>query len=93
MGKHVGAQYLDNTSASTRKMKAFTTFNFQMDYTFKEVFFKEITIGVLVNNIFNQKYAANGYTWGYIYGGERTDENFYYPQAGTNFLARLVFKL
>ena len=93
MGKHVGAQYLDNTSASTRKMKAFTTFNFQMDYTFKEVFFKEITIGVLVNNIFNQKYAANGYTWGYIYVSERTDENFYYPQAGTNFLARLVFKL
>lgn len=93
MAKHVGNQYLDNTSSATRKLNAFTTFNFQLDYTFEEVFFKEITIGVLVNNIFNQMYENNGYTWGYIAGGERTDENFYYPQAGTNFLARIVFKL
>jgi iron complex outermembrane receptor protein len=93
MGKHVGNQYLDNTSAASRKMNAYTTFNFQLDYTFEDVFFKEITIGVLVNNIFNEMYQNNGYTWGYIAGGQRTDENFYYPQAGTNFLARLVFKL
>jgi len=92
IGKHVGDQFLDNTSAETRKLDAYTTFNFQIGYTLKDVLFKEITFGLLVNNIFDAKYENNGYTWGYVYGGERTVENFYYPQAGRNFLARVVFK-
>lgn len=93
MGKYVGDQFLDNTTASTRKLNAYKTFNLQINYTIKDVFFKEISIGILVNNIFNEMYENNGYTWAYIAGGERTDENFYYPQAGRNFLARILFKL
>jgi iron complex outermembrane receptor protein len=38
-------------------------------------------------------YENNGYTWGYIAGGERTVENFYYPQAGRNFLLRVLLTL
>lgn len=93
LGKHVGDQFLDNTSSESRKLNAYTTFNLQLSYTLKEVLFKEITFGVLVNNLFDEKYENNGYTWGYIYGGERTVENFYYPQAGRNFMARIMFKL
>jgi iron complex outermembrane receptor protein len=93
IGKHVGDQFLDNTSTETRKLNAYTTFNLQTQYTVKDVLFKEMTFGLLVNNIFNESYENNGYTWGYIYGGERTVENFYYPQAGTNFLGRVVIKL
>jgi iron complex outermembrane receptor protein len=93
IGKHVGDQFLDNTSTDTRKLNAYTTFNLQMSYTIKDVLFKEITFGVLVNNVFNELYENNGYTWGYIYGGKRTVENFYYPQAGRNFMARVVIKL
>ena len=92
-GKHVGDQYLDNTSSETRKLNAYTTVNFQVQYTIKEVLFKEITLGLMVNNVFNELYENNGYTWGYIYGGERVVENFYYPQAGRNLLARVIFKL
>ena len=92
-GKHVGYQYLDNTSSETRKLNAYTTVNFQVQYTIKEVLFKEITLGLMVNNVFNELYENNGYTWGYIYGGERVVENFYYPQAGRNLLARVIFKL
>ena len=92
-GKHVGDQYLDNTSSETRKLNAYTTVNFQVQYTIKEVLFKEITLGLMVNNVFNELYENNGYTWGYIYGGERIVENFYYPQAGRNLLARVIFKL
>jgi hypothetical protein len=28
-----------------------------------------------------------------MYAGETTTENFYYPQAGRNFLARILLKL
>jgi len=93
LGKHVGNQFLDNTSTETRKLNAYTTFNLQINYTIKDVLFKEITFGLLVNNLFDVLYENNGYTWGYVYGGERTVENFYYPQAGRNFMMRVLFKL
>jgi iron complex outermembrane receptor protein len=38
-------------------------------------------------------YSNNGYTWGYIAGGTRTVENFYYPQAGRNFMFRLLIEI
>ncbi|MFT5820523.1 MAG: iron complex outermembrane receptor protein [Crocinitomix sp.] len=93
IGKHVGDQFLDNTSAETRKLNAYTTFNLQMQYTIKAMLFKEITFGLMVDNLFNEMYENNGYTWGYIAGGERTVENFYYPQAGRNFMLRVLFKI
>jgi len=92
-GKHVGDQFLDNTSTETRKLNAYTTFNLQMEYTLEGLLFEEMTFGLLVNNIFNELYENNGYTWGYIYGGERIVENFYYPQAGRNLMLRVLIKL
>ena len=53
----------------------------------------EIKVGVLVNNIFDKQYVNNGYTWGYTSTGVRQDENFYYPQAGRNFLVRLSLNI
>ena len=92
-GKHVGDQFLDNTSTKTRKLDAYNTLNLQLKYTINDGFFKETTFGLLVNNILNEFYENNGYTWGYVSGGERTVENFYYPQAGRNFLLRVILKL
>jgi len=40
----------------------------------------------LLNNVLNEMYSSNGYTYSYRYGGVTTTENFYYPQAGFNFL-------
>lgn len=93
LAKHVGKQYLDNTSNEDRKIKAYSFGNVSLSYTIKEVLFKEIELGIMVNNIWNSMYENNGYTFSYIYGGQTTTENFYYPQAGTNFLARVVLKL
>jgi iron complex outermembrane receptor protein len=44
-----------------------------------------------VNNIFNEMYESNGYTFGYISEGEKQFFNYYYPQAGRNFLLQLSF--
>jgi len=93
MSKYVSRQYLDNTSNKNRSINPFTFSNITLSYTLNNVLFKEITFGVLVNNVFNSFYSNNGYTFSYIYGGETTTENFYYPQAGTNFLGRILIKL
>lgn len=93
LSKYVGQQYLDNTSNENRKLDAYYLTNLSVSYTIKNLGFKEIVIGALVNNLFNSKYENNGYTWGYIYDGKRITENYYYPQAGTNFLVRLTLKM
>ena len=95
MTKYVGEQFLDNTSNQdnyNRKIDAFSYTNLSLNYTLNDVLFKSITFGVQCNNLFNTLYSNNGYTWGYIYGGQRTVENFYYPQAGRNFMARLLIQ-
>lgn len=91
--KYVGQQYLDNTSSEDRKIDAYNFSNLRLTYTLKDVVFTEMTVGIQVNNVFDQLYENNGYTWGYVYGGTRTIENFYYPQAGRNFMTRLTITL
>jgi iron complex outermembrane receptor protein len=39
-------------------------------------------------NVLDELYESNGYTFGYIAGGTRVDENYYYPQAGRNFMLK-----
>jgi len=92
MSKYVGDQYLDNTMNETRKMDAYFISNIRIQYEINDVVFKKITIGLLVNNLFDHMYENNGYTWGYIYDNYRVTENFYYPQAGRNFLARIALQ-
>jgi hypothetical protein len=53
--------------------------------------YKSLTIGLRINNLLNSLYEANGYNYSYQYGGELITENFYYPQAGNNYMA--VFNL
>ncbi|HEX6889133.1 MAG TPA: TonB-dependent receptor, partial [Chryseolinea sp.] len=91
--KYVGRQYLDNTSNEARSIAGYWINDIRFIYTFKPAFMKEISLSVLVNNIFDKKYESNGYTWGYIGGGAEYRENYFFPQAGTNFLAMLAMKI
>lgn len=93
LSKYVGKQFLDNTSNDNRKIDGYFVSNVELNYTISPKFMKEISFGLMLNNVFNEMYANNGYTWGYIAGGTRTVENFYYPQAGRNLLLRLSLKL
>jgi iron complex outermembrane receptor protein len=90
--KYVGEQYLDNTTNDERKLDPWILNNIQLSYTFKWMFFKEIGLAVQLNNITNELYEANGYTFSYVAGGQTTTENFYYPQAGFNFMTMLTVK-
>jgi iron complex outermembrane receptor protein len=93
ISKYVGKQYLDNTENDNRKIDAFFVNDMRVTYglTVKGMF-KYIGLGLQVNNIFNELYAPNGYTFSGYSGGVRGDYNYYYPQAGTNFLTNLVLK-
>ena len=92
MSKLVGRQFLDNTGDVNRSIDPYNFSNLQVNYSIFDKFCKEIQFGVMVNNVLNQYYSNNGYTFSYAYGEQTTTENFYYPQAGRNFMARVLLK-
>lgn len=93
MTKYVSKQFMDNTSDDNRSLDAFFVNDIRASYSIKPKIVKELTFSLLVNNIFNHLYESNGYTYSYIYDKLVTTENFYYPQAGTNFLLAVKVRL
>lgn len=91
LSKYVGEQFLDNTSNKNRMIEAYFVNDARISYSFKTKKIKEIGLSLMVNNVFNEMYESNGYTYSYVYGGMVT-ESFYYPQAGINWLAGLSLK-
>jgi len=90
LSKYVGDQYLDNTSNDARKIDAFFVNDLRLNYGLDTRFVKRINLSLLVNNLFNVEYESNGYTFGYFGGPDyEVRENYFYPQAGTNFLFSL----
>ena len=90
--KYVGEQFLDNTSNADRKLDAYLVNDFRINYRlhFKEL--KEVRFTFMVNNFMNEMYESNGYTYNYIYGGKLIVENFYFPQAGRNYMIGITLK-
>ena len=98
VSKYVGKQYLDNTTTNSKSMGAYFIQNFNASFKWKPKFIKEIDCTFLVNNLFDKKYVSNGYTYSYYYRPQGSNdaaitENFYYPQAGINFLVGLKLVL
>jgi iron complex outermembrane receptor protein len=92
ISKYVGKQYLDNTSNNDRIINPFFVNDLRIDYKINTTLFKEIRIGLLAANFLNELYENNGYTFSYVWGGSKTTENFYYPQAGRNFMASIAVR-
>ena len=90
--KYIGKQFLDNTSNEGRAIQAYTTVDFIGGYSIKLPFMKEISFRLMLNNLLDAKYVSNGYTYSYISGGSQQTFNYYYPQAGRNFLAGVSLK-
>lgn len=90
--KYISKQYMDNTQSESKMLKAYWVNNARLGYDFKIKGIKNINLGLLVNNILNKKYESNGYTYSYAYKGDVTKQNFYFTQAGTNFLLSLNLK-
>jgi iron complex outermembrane recepter protein len=91
--KVVGKQYLDNTQSEERKLNGYFVQDVQLRYNIHKKLVKTAELVLQVNNIWNKKYEANGYTYSYIYDTSLIRENFYYPMAGTNFTLALNIDL
>jgi len=97
--QYVGKQYVDNTGSNDRSLNAYFINNLRLSYTVPVKGIRGIGLAVLVNNIFNEQYSSNAYVWdSYSFRDSATpatryNDIRYFPQAGTNFLASVTFKL
>ena len=89
---YVGKQYIDNTSSDRRALDAYFVNNLKADYSFSTGLFDEMTIHLLVNNLFDEKYETNAWVYSYILGGERYEMDGYFPQAGRHFMVGVDFR-
>lgn len=90
--KYVSRQYLDNTSNPDRAIDPYFVNDVEISYSVTPKFMKEIKFTLLVNNVMNEMYESNGWTYPYYLGGNLIENNYYYPQAGRNFLAGVSLK-
>ena len=103
--KHVGRQFIDNTSSNDRMLDAYTVNNIYINMDIKSSWLKESEITFNINNIFNKKYENNAWVYRFISNGyDPTSDDLYvnknkeggynmaayFPQAGTNFLVGLT---
>lgn len=92
ISKFVSRQYLDNTQTDSRSIDPYFVNDLRLNYSFDRISILEgITATLQVNNVFNHEYETNGYTFGWLQSGEPVNFNYYYPQAGTNFLFQVTW--
>jgi iron complex outermembrane recepter protein len=100
INKLISSQFLDNTMSDTKSLPMYTYTNLSLSHEVKlNKWLKEVKLNLLLNNIFDQKYSSRGYTYfsgntansdGSVTAGQ--DYNYYFPQAGFNFLAGVSLK-
>lgn len=91
--KYVGSQFLDNTSNTKRQIDAYFVNDVRLSYSLKQPFMRELSLSLLVNNVLDHEYESNGYTYGYFGGlANAYRQNYYYPQAGRNYLVMVAMR-
>lgn len=93
LGKYVGRSYMDNTQNKQRSLNPYYIVDFNTYYQVLKNKNWDIDAKFSIMNITNSLYANNGYTFSYLSDQRMITENFYYPQAGINFLIGLQFNL
>ncbi len=93
VSKYVGKEYLDNAQNEGRKLNSYYLQNLRMTYLIPIKGVKNVDIVFQLNNLFNKKYEANGYTYSYLYGGQLITENFLFPMATRNFMLAVNIKI
>ncbi|MEM9835077.1 MAG: TonB-dependent receptor [Bacteroidota bacterium] len=86
MGKFVGERYLDNSGDENNTLDAYFYSDARLQYSIEPGFMKKINISLQVNNVFDELYSANGWSYRYRFAGEEALDQGLYPQATRNFL-------
>ena len=97
----VSRMYLDNTENKDRSLPAYSLSDLSLGYTFKipkGYGFKEIDLGVDLNNLFNARVAQSGWVYSAIYASVgHTNDNRYYqigfiPVAGFTAIGHVALR-
>lgn len=106
--KHVGQQFIDNTSNPHTTLPAYTVANLLLQVSVLTTHFEELTFKLQVNNLFDARYSSNAWTYRYISPSydARPDDPYarlesgntynltgFYPQAGRHFLVGMNVRL
>lgn len=100
-GKHVGRQFLDNTSNANTTLPAYFFADLRLNYDLKKWIGEQIGFIVAVHNLFNARYSSNGWTYRYVSAfdnrpfdpysrlesGNVYNQTGFFPQAGRHFMA------
>ncbi len=95
----VGRQYLDNTANTDRSLPSYSCSDVNFAYTFRfGGILKELRVGLTLGNVFNSRFATNGWVYSAIsdeYG--HPEDNRYYqigfiPSAGFTALGNVSLK-
>ena len=92
INKYVSRQFLDNTEKINRSLHPYYLQDVRISYLLQSRLLKEVHFIAQLNNVFNKRYEANGYTFSYVYGG-LTTENYYFPMAPFNCMFAVNIKL
>ena len=84
--KYVGKQFMDNTSNDSRSLPSYLVNDLILNWSHDCENGGILKVSLFANNILNEMYSSNGWTYSYLYGGleAMTTENYVYPQAGRN---------
>jgi len=90
--KHVGKQYIDNSSSNDRSLHSYIVNNLRTEFNFKTKYVRLITVNLALNNLFNEKYESNAWVYRYYESGQYNKMDGYFPQAGLNLMAGITLK-
>ncbi|MCF8225426.1 MAG: TonB-dependent receptor [Bacteroidales bacterium] len=89
ISKYVGKQYIDNTSNENYIIDPYFVNDLSASYSMHPGWAEEISLSILIANLFDIEYETNAWLYRYYSGGREYYMDGYYPQAGRNLLVSL----
>jgi iron complex outermembrane receptor protein len=87
MGKFVSKQFIDNSSDETNILEPYFFSDLRLNYSLKPGFVRNLDFQLLIQNLFDAKFASNAWSYRYIFDQTTAVDRGFFPQAGINFLA------
>ena len=92
ISKYVGKQYFDNTMNEERMINPYFVNNIRLDFSPEIKNTEKVELQLLVNNFLNTKYENNAYGGNWYEDGTEKTWAYYFPQAGINFMTRILLR-
>jgi iron complex outermembrane receptor protein len=92
MSKYVSKQYIDNTNQAGSVLDAFFVNDVNIQFIPKQTWAKNLVFTFLVRNIFNEMYESNAWVYRYTSGGQISQLEGLYPQAGRHYFLGIDLK-